>query len=189
MIYKRWAKRCLDVIGAVSVLLVAAPLFFFISALIKVFDPGAIIFRQQRIGRYGRVFTLYKFRSMPEATGDVPSDKIGDIKMTWIGRLIRRLNFDELPQVINILRGEMSIVGPRPSLVSQDELIRKRLEKNVLDIRPGLTGLAQVYACNGMTTDEKVEYDAKYCKTLSLSTDVFIVLKTVVYLLNPPPKY
>ena len=110
--YGVWGKRLFDLIAAISALAALFPLLALIAILIKVFDPGPVIFRQQRVGRAGEPFTFFKFRSMPVNTGDMPSDQVGKIKLSWVGKLIRRTNIDELPQLFNILRGDMSIVGP-----------------------------------------------------------------------------
>jgi O-antigen biosynthesis protein WbqP len=126
---------------------------------------------------------------MPVTTSDLPSNIIGDIQMTWVGRLIRRLNIDELPQLINILRGEMSVVGPRPSLVTEKELVATRREKNVLRVHPGLTGLAQINSFNGMHLEEKVSFDQRYCENMSFMSDVRIIISTVLYMFKSPPKY
>jgi len=187
--YKNVGKRTLDVFLASFALLILWPLLVTLAFAIKVFDPGPIIFRQKRIGRNGEIFQFYKFRSMPVDTGDVSSDKLGEIRITWIGRFIRRTNLDELPQLWNILRGDMSIVGPRPPLVTQVELVAMRKSNGALHCRPGLTGLAQVSSFDGMTVAEKAEFDGIYASKVSFVIDISTILKTFLYLLKPPPKY
>ena len=159
------------------------------ALLIAVFDRGPILFIQQRVGRDGREFSFLKFRSMPVDTGNIPSDQIGTIRLTWIGRLIRRTNLDELPQLMNVIRGEMSIVGPRPPLPSQTELLRLRIESGAISCRPGLTGLAQINAYDGMSVVEKAEFDGRYAATVTLLGDLVIILRTFAYVLKKPPVY
>lgn len=188
-LYASYGKRTLDVMLALIALVVLAPLLVLIGLLIVVTDPGSIIFSQQRVGRNGQLFRFFKFRSMPMGTKNVPSDQIGHIKLTWFGNLLRRSNLDELPQLINILRGDMSVVGPRPPIPSQIELIELRAASGALSCRPGLTGLAQVSSYDGMTIAEKARYDALYATNISLLGDLRIVLRTFSYLMRPPPVY
>jgi O-antigen biosynthesis protein WbqP len=187
--YIIFGKRWLDISLSLVAIVFLSPIFFMTALLIKIFDPGPIIFCQQRIGFCGSYFKLYKFRSMPLNTGDVPSDKIGQVQLTWIGRFIRRSNIDELPQLFNVLKGDMSIVGPRPPLGSQTELIELRRKNGSIRCRPGLTGLAQVSSFNGMKVSEKAEFDAHYSNSISIEKDILILLKTFPYLFKPPPVY
>lgn len=189
MIYRELFKRWVDLALATIAVVCLVPLMLIVSIMIKCFDPGTVIFRQHRVGRLGKVFTIYKFRSMPVTTIEVSSDKICGVKWTWIGLLIRRLNIDELPQLINIIRGDMSVVGPRPSLVSQTKLNQIRNEKGVSLARPGLTGLAQINSFDGMSLEDKVAWDERYCSNITLFSDLIIIFKTVLYLFRSPPKY
>lgn len=160
-----------------------------IVLLVKFFDPGPIFFKQYRVGRDGVKFQFYKFRSMPVNTGDIPSDKVGEIELTWIGRFIRRSNLDELPQLLNILKGDMSVVGPRPPIPNQQKLIDIRMKNGSIEFRPGLTGLAQIKSFDGMSVVQKAEYDGLYAKNISFWSDIKIILNTFTYLLKPPPVY
>ena len=126
---------------------------------------------------------------MPVVTPLISSDLLGNVSISFIGRFIRRTNLDELPQLFNILIGDMSFVGPRPSLPDQDQLIFLRTCSGVLSLRPGLTGLAQVDSFNGMSTKQKVDKDITYLQTLSFGTDLRILYLTFFYLLKPPPIY
>ncbi len=189
VLYQKFGKRVLDIFIVFSAVVVLSPLLLITAILIKVFDPGPIIFKQKRIGRNGVDFSFYKFRSMPVNTGDLASDQIGKVKLTWIGKVIRRTNIDELPQLFNILIGDMSIVGPRPPLGNQSELIECRTQNLALILRPGLTGLAQVNSFDGMTVIEKANFDGMYAKDVSFLQDVKIILNTVLYLFKPPPVY
>lgn len=187
--YLRFGKRILDILASLVAAVFLMPILFFVALLIKLFDPGPVIFRQKRVGREGKVFEFYKFRSMPINTGDVPSDQVGRIKLTWIGHLIRRTNIDELPQLFNILIGDMSVVGPRPPILSQQELINHRKENRSILCRPGLTGLAQISSFDGMSVYQKAILDGQYANSISFNNDLLIIFKTFSYLLKPPPVY
>jgi O-antigen biosynthesis protein WbqP len=152
-------------------------------------DGRPVLFRQHRVGRNKNPFVLFKFRSMPRNSPQLPSATAMDVKVTRIGQFIRRTNIDELPQLINVLRGEMSLVGPRPALPSQTKLIDIRSERNVYDLLPGLTGTAQINAFDGMSDSQKAQWDAEYGNTVSLRTDLGIMFRTLGYLLRPPPVY
>lgn len=187
--YARWGKRCLDVVGATFVLLALAPLLLLVTLMIKIFDPGPIIFQQTRVGRQGMHFLFYKFRSMPVGTKNLPSDQLGEVRLTWIGRFLRRSNIDELPQLFNVLRGDMSLIGPRPPIPTQVQLIESRRSNGALALRPGLTGLAQVSSYSGMPVEKKAFYDGEYARQITLIADVSIVFRTLAYLSKPPPVY
>ncbi len=187
--YQKIGKRLFDIAIALVAFILLLPLLLVVAVLIKCFDKGPLIFVQKRIGRGGEAFNFYKFRSMPVDTKNLPSDSVGAIKLTWIGSLIRRTNIDELPQLYNILIGDMSIVGPRPPIPSQIELIERRMDNGSLMLRPGLTGLAQVNAFDGMTIEQKAEFDGKYSESLGFVQDVRIIFGTLLYLFRPPPVY
>ena len=187
--YRAFGKRFVDLVFSLLALALLSPLLLLVSLLILVFDFGPVIFVQQRVGQSGVVFSFFKFRSMPVGTGDIASDKLGKLKIGWVGRLIRRTNLDELPQLWNIIRGDMSIVGPRPSLPSQTALVDLRMASGALRCRPGLTGLAQIRSFNGMSVERKAQFDAEYASQVSLFGDVKIVLGTFLYLAKPPPVY
>lgn len=187
--YSYWGKRVFDVCFSLIALIVLSPIILCISFLILLFDPGPVIFKQNRVGRFGQSFVLFKFRSMPIDTDSIPSDQIGVIKISYIGRFIRRTCVDELPQLFNVLRGDMSIVGPRPSLTQQTELISLRFANGVSSCRPGLTGLAQINAFDGMSVVQKASLDARYAQEITLIQDVKIIFATFLYLIKPPPVY
>ncbi len=189
MIYQCYGKRALDIILALLLLALLSPVLMVLAVSIKIFDPGPVIFKQIRIGRYGKPFLFYKFRSMPVNTGDIPSDQLGKINIKPIGKFIRRTNLDELPQLFNILRGDMSIVGPRPPIGSQAELLEARRVNGAMNCRPGLTGLAQVSSFDGMTVYQKADFDSRYVQSVTLFGDLKIICRTFLYLLKPPPVY
>jgi O-antigen biosynthesis protein WbqP len=187
--YLLFGKRLFDIVVVMVAILILGPFMIVVALLIKVFDPGPVIFQQIRVGKNGKEFWFYKFRSMPLNTGDVPSDQVGAIQLTWVGRFIRRTNIDELPQLFNIFKGDMSVVGPRPPISSQDELLQLRRNNQSILVRPGLTGLAQIKSFDGMTIEQKAEFDAKYASDISFFHDMKIILCTFSYLLKPPPVY
>jgi O-antigen biosynthesis protein WbqP len=189
MLYQRVFKRLFDLAITIPALLLLSPLMLLTALAIRLDDGSPVLFRQERVGRDNRSFIIFKFRSMPSATPSVPSAAAGQLKVTRVGAFIRRTNIDELPQLLNVLRGEMSIVGPRPALQAQHELVAMRRERGVDRLRPGLTGLAQVNSFDGMTDAQKVEWERRYAGRVSFLTDLGIVARTFVYLLKPPPVY
>ena len=187
--YWRGGKRGLDVLLAAIALLVLGPLLLVIALAVWLEDRGPALFRQARIGREGHPFILVKFRSMPVGTAHLPSSSATSLRVTRVGSVIRRLNLDELPQLFNILAGEMSVVGPRPALSNQMELLELRRANAAMSLRPGLTGLAQIRSYDGRPVAEKAAADAEYARRASLSLDVAIILRTVGYLFRRPPVY
>jgi O-antigen biosynthesis protein WbqP len=187
--YRKFLKRFLDIGLSLGGLILLSPIMLGIALAIYLDDRGSIIFRQKRVGAGGRIFKVLKFRSMPENTGDIESAKAHELPITRVGRFIRRTNLDELPQLINILRGDMSIVGPRPPIPSQLGLCRLRTSNGSIDCLPGLTGLAQINGYDDMPDEEKARFDGEYASMLSFSVDVKIVLRTFGYLKKKPPVY
>lgn len=187
--YQNWGKRTFDLVLAATSVVLTSPVLFATAFAIKSEDRGPALFRQVRVGASGANFTMLKFRSMPADSPNLPSDLIGTPPLTRVGRVIRRLNIDELPQLINIIRGDMSIVGPRPALMSQAAVIQARQENGSASLRPGLTGLAQVNSFDGMSPIEKTTFDGTYALHVSLLNDLRIIISTFHYLLRPPPTY
>lgn len=187
--YRKLVKRFLDIVLSFAALILTSPIMLIVAAAIYFDDRGGIIFRQKRIGKEGAIFEVLKFRSMPENIGDIESAKARELPVTRVGRYIRRTNLDELPQLLNVLRGDMSLVGPRPPIPSQSGLCRLRELNGSLACLPGLTGLAQINGYDGMPDEEKAQWDGKYAETLSLIADARIVLRTFGYLKRRPPVY
>ncbi|MCJ7665129.1 MAG: sugar transferase [Actinobacteria bacterium] len=185
MIYKN-VKRLLDVIFSIILFVLFIPLWIVIPILIKADSAGRVVFTQKRVGSGSNYFKIYKFRTMKEGTPDIPTDKVKNQKdlNTKLGTTLRRLSIDEIPQLYNILKGEMSFVGPRPALYNQARLISLRKERSVDRIRPGVTGLAQVSGRDSLTIPEKVRYDSRYVDEMSLWLDAKIVFVTVRAVLN-----
>jgi lipopolysaccharide/colanic/teichoic acid biosynthesis glycosyltransferase len=187
--YRNVLKRILDIVLALLALALLLPVMLAVALWIYLEDRGPIFFTQERLGRKGRAFNFLKFRSMPVNTKNLPSAKAKELPVTGIGKIIRRTNIDELPQLINILKGDMSLVGPRPAIASQEKLLVLRHKVGADEIAPGLTGLAQVNAYDGMPENEKARWDGEYAANLSFLTDVKIVLRTFAYLTKKPPVY
>jgi len=180
MIFFRILKRGLDITISLSALIILWPVLALIAIAIKFGSKGPAVFKQKRAGKNGKPFVFYKFRAMKiDAEPFGPSPKSGrDPRLTKIGRILREYSLDELPQLYNILRGDMSIVGPRPLYLSQISEWSERQKKRLL-VKPGLTGLAQISGRGEITREEKLELDVKYVETASFAADVKIVLATI----------
>lgn len=171
-----------DMLVATVCLVVLAPLLVLLAVLVRLDSPGPALFRQRRVGRGGAEFTLLKFRSMRWGTPDLPTDVMARqavSPVTRAGLLLRRSSLDELPQLINVLRGEMSLIGPRPALPSQTFVNAGRRAAGVDRLRPGITGWAQVCGRDELTDTEKVTCDAYYRDNLSARLDCLILARTV----------
>ncbi len=177
------AKRLLDVLAAVLGLVLLWPVFVVVALVVKLNSPGPALFLQKRVGRADTVFTLIKFRTMHWGTPDLSTEEMArraKSPVTSVGTFLRRYSLDELPQLINILRGEMSLVGPRPSLPSQTSLNERRRLVGVEELTPGITGWAQINGRDDLTESEKVACDAYYLAHRSLGMDLRILAKTVL---------
>lgn len=175
-------KRCIDFCLALSACLVFAPLMLILAVLIKLDSRGPVIFKQKRAGRDKCLFQMLKFRTMrTDAPKDMPTHllKDPDVHITRMGRFLRRTSLDELPQLVNIIVGDMSIVGPRPALWNQFDLIELRERYGANSIRPGLTGLAQVMGRDELPVKVKARYDIIYFRKMSFDMDCKIILKTI----------
>lgn len=171
--------RLFDVLFAVVGLTVGLPVLLVIT-LIGLFDTGSPLFRQERVGRNREPFILVKFRTMRPDTASVASHLADTSAVTPLGRFLRRTKLDELPQLWNVLKGEMSLVGPRPCLFSQTELIEERYERGVLSARPGITGLAQINDIDMSTPRLLAETDAKMLKSISFRNYFYYIVMTVL---------
>jgi O-antigen biosynthesis protein WbqP len=174
-------KRVID-LGLSAVLLVAAaPLLLVIAATIKATSPGPVLFRTRRVGRDNRLFTMLKFRTMRIDTPQVATHLLEqpDRFLTPVGGFLRRTSLDELPQLMNVLRGDMSLVGPRPALFNQHDLVELRTRHGVQVLLPGVTGWAQVNGRDNLSTEEKVVFDAEYLRNRGLSLDLRILFLTL----------
>jgi putative colanic acid biosynthesis UDP-glucose lipid carrier transferase len=191
-------KRSLDIVVAALALLLFLPLLLMVMTAIQVESPGGAIFRQRRTGYQGRVFTILKFRTMTvaEDSGEIRQATKNDIRVTAVGALLRKLSIDELPQLWNVLRGDMSIVGPRPHALAHDEYYGALIPSYGARFRakPGLTGYAQVNGFRGEIADlrcmnDRIAADNSYIDEWSLALDVAILLKTVPLVFKDPNAY
>jgi lipopolysaccharide/colanic/teichoic acid biosynthesis glycosyltransferase len=203
--HRRIGKRCFDIVLASVCLLILSPVLAVAAVLVRLTSPGEAFFRQVRLGQYGRPFVLYKFRTMyrdcaddvhreyvtklltddePPANGQRKLYKLDDdARITKIGRLLRRISIDELPQLLNVIRGDMSLVGPRPALPWEADLFKPIHYQRFL-VAPGLTGLWQVSGRNSLTMRQGLELDLEYVERQNFLLDLMILLKTVPVVLS-----
>src|SRR5882724_5273022 len=172
-------KRAFDVLACVLFLLFFWPILLIFIIAIRLQSPGPAIFRQVRVGKNGRLFTCYKLRTMYSGTANLPTHEVQASSVTALGEHLRRFKIDELPQLWNVLIGDMSLVGPRPCLPSQVDLVEARRRLGVLDVRPGITGLAQVNGVDMSDANRLAEIDAQYVRTQSLIGDFRLILATL----------
>jgi O-antigen biosynthesis protein WbqP len=175
-------KRIIDLIFSLVIMIVLSPLFLVIALLIKITSRGPIIFKQRRIGINKNEFNIYKFRTMKINTPkNTPTHLLENPERykTFVGGLLRRTSLDELPQLVNIIKGEMSFIGPRPALYNQYDLILLRDNYNIHKVRPGITGWAQINGRDELEIQDKVEYDRYYVQNWSVGLDFRILIKTV----------
>lgn len=178
--YKNYIKRAFDLFMALILFLILLIPMGLVALAIKLEDRGSILFKQDRTGKNGKNFKLYKFRSMKE-DNDVRNFKEED-KVTKVGKFIRKTSLDELPQILNILKGEMSFIGPRPWIPEYFDLMNDNQKRRV-EVLPGITGLAQAKGRNGLDIFHKIGYDIEYVENISFITDlkiVFLTIKTVL---------
>jgi len=201
--YRHVVKRVMDIVGSVVALILFCPLFALIALTIKLTSKGPVLFKQTRIGQYGTIFTFLKFRSMMPANdpgihreyvkrfiiGEVDSDRSGrsqnvvykiqeDPRITRVGKFLRKTSLDELPQFINVLKGDMSLVGPRPPIPYELEVYHAWHRRRVLEVKPGITGLWQVDGRSRTKFDDMVRMDLRYARMWSPWLDLMILLRT-----------
>ena len=175
-------KRLLDIFFSMLGLTILLIPILIVAAVVYLDDPGEVIFSQNRVGRHGKKFKLYKFRTMKMDTPKYMSTvdlKDPDQYITRCGRFLRKTSLDEIPQLINVLKGDMSLVGPRPLISDEYEIHAMRMRFGVYSLRPGLTGLAQINGRDLVSPEEKVRWDVKYLERCSFWTDLKILLATV----------
>lgn len=176
--YTKYIKRILDLILSLMALILLMPLMIIIGILVRINLGSPIIFKQKRPGKNEKIFTLYKFRTMTDKR-DIDGNLLPDeYRLTKFGKFLRSTSLDELPELINIIKGDMAIVGPRPLLVEYLPYYTEE-EKHRHDVRPGLTGLAQVNGRNAISWEEKLKYDTEYIKKISFYSDLKIIFKTI----------
>lgn len=179
-IYADYGKRLFDIVLALCLALPALFLCLGCMIAIRREDGGAAVFRQIRVGRDRRQFVLYKLRTMSIGTGNRASHEVSAAQITGVGRILRRTKLDELPQLLNVLKGDMSFVGPRPCLPSQDVLVTEREKRGVYAVRPGITGPAQLAGIDMSTPTLLAEADAGYVAHISFLNDLRYILGTAI---------
>lgn len=186
MCYLKFKRLC-DFVLALLGILIFLPLFLVLTIAIKIDSKGPVIFKQMRIGKEKKHFYIYKFRTMKiDTPKNTPTHLLDnpDCWITFIGKIMRKTSLDELPQFFNILKGDMSFVGPRPALWNQYDLIKERDKYNVHKVLPGVTGRAQVSGRDELSILEKAEMDGDYIKNLNLFTDIKLIVKTVIVVIK-----
>lgn len=185
--YKHFLKRVIDFILSLIGLIVLSPVFIILCIWIKLDSKGPIFFRQKRVGKNKKHFNILKFRTMYiDTPKDMPTHMLSnpDQYITKAGKFLRKTSLDELPQIINILKGEMAIIGPRPALWNQDDLIAERDKYGANDIKPGLTGWAQINGRDELEIDVKAALDGEYVRRMSFPFDVKCFLRTITSVLK-----
>lgn len=182
--YKRFFKRVFDIFFSLLGLIITSPIMLIVAILIKIESPGPVIFKQQRIGKDGKVFEIYKFRSMcqnAEKIGSGVYSGKNDSRVTKVGKFIRATSIDEIPQFANVLKGDMAFIGPRPPLTYHPWTFDKYTEhqKKMFDVRPGLTGWAQINGRKQVEWNKRIELNIWYVEHISLWLDIKIVFSTI----------
>lgn len=180
----KYIKRGMDFAVAFTALLILSPLMLIVSILIKLNRDGPVLFKQERPGLGGKIFTVYKFRTMSVKTHDENGRELSDFeRMSKIGNFLRKTSVDELPQFINILKGDMSFIGPRPLLTEYLELYSPEQMRRH-EVRPGISGWAQVNGRNTITWEEKFRHDVEYVDNMNFKMDLNIFIKTILNVLK-----
>lgn len=182
--YKRFFKRVFDIFFSLLGLIITSPIMLIVAILIKIESPGPVIFKQQRIGKDGKIFEIYKFRSMcqnAEKIGSGVYSGKNDSRVTKVGKFIRATSIDEIPQFANVLKGDMAFIGPRPPLTYHPWTFDKYTEhqKKMFDVRPGLTGWAQINGRKQVEWNKRIELNIWYVEHISLWLDIKIVFSTI----------
>lgn len=183
MVYKKYIKRFFDIVLSLCAIIVLSPIYIVLSLLVRIKLGSPVLFHQDRPGKDGKIFHMYKFRSMTDERDENGELMPDEVRLTSFGRKLRSTSLDELPELFCILKGDMSLVGPRPLLVQYLPLYNER-QKHRHDVRPGLTGWAQVNGRNTLTWPQKFEYDVEYTEKVSFLMDVKILFMTVANVLK-----
>lgn len=180
--YRNFFKRFLDTCVAIILGILLSWLFIIVAILVKLTSKGPVFFKQERFGLNSKPFTLYKFRSMTNGAPVKANSEFDDITsyITPFGMFIRKTSIDELPQLLNIIKGDMSFIGPRPLANTDENVLQLRRENGADQVRPGISGLAQVNGRNNITDQDKAAYDAKYTNHVSFKLDLLLIFETVI---------
>lgn len=178
MLYKRCIKRIVDIVISGVSIIILAPLFIVVGIIIKIDSKGEIIFKHKRFGKDCKPIYVWKFRTMVKNAQDIGPNYTSsyDSRITKFGKILRKTSLDELPQIVNVLKGEMSLIGPRPDAFVENP---NEFQKKRTVVLPGITGLSQVNGRSNLSIEEKEFYDLEYTKNISFKTDISIVIKTI----------
>ena len=183
--YKHFGKRLIDIIVSLIGLPFFAIIFIIVAPIIYLSDKGSVFYNADRLGYKGKIYKMFKFRSMKMNAPDIRNadgstfNSEDDPRVTKIGKLLRKTSLDETPQILNVLKGDMSIIGPRPNLPSVPYEQLPEIERKRLDVRPGITGYNQAYFRNSVSSEEKFKNDVKYVESVSFAFDVKILIQTI----------
>lgn len=187
MRFYTYIKRTIDFLLSLTALIVLSPILIIVAILIKIDSPGPVLFKQRRLGKNKKEFYILKFRTMRSDTPkDLPTHlfKNPEMFITRLGKTLRSTSLDELPQLINIIKGEMSIVGPRPALWNQFDLIEERDKYGANDVLPGLTGWAQINGRDTVSIEDKARFDGEYVRKYGVGMDLMVFVKTIIFVVN-----
>lgn len=186
MVYRRFLKRFFDLLLAIFLFIILLLPLVIIALIVKLTSKGPILFIQERYGRNSRPFKLYKFRSMTDSAPQIANSKFTDIQnyITPFGMFIRKTSLDELPQLWNIIKGDMSFIGPRPLAKTDEKVLSLRKQNGADQVLPGISGLAQVNGRNNLSDEDKAAYDAKYAARLNFRIDMLLTVETFVSVLK-----
>lgn len=177
-----YLKRFFDIVVSFSCLFLLLPILLIISVFVCIDSKGSAIFSQKRVGKDGKLIKVYKFRTMmPGTPENIATGELEDPHsyITNFGKILRITSLDELPQLINVLKGDMSIIGPRPLIPEEEEIHKLRKERGIYSIKPGITGLAQINGRDLLSIEDKVRFDTIYLKNISFKTDLLIIIKSI----------
>ena len=179
-------KRFFDIVFCLIIIFILSPLILLIALSIKLETKGSTIFLSKRVGVNNLIFTMPKFRTMLSNTEIVETNKLKntDARITKVGKILRKYSLDELPQLFSVIQGKMTLVGPRPALPSQNELLEKRQKLGIHRIKPGITGYAQINGRDMISLDKKIDLEYEYLKNRNLFFDLKIIFKTIIIIFN-----
>lgn len=181
--YRLFFKRFLDIVLSLTAIIILSPVYIIVALLVRTKLGSPVIFTQERPGKNEKIFKMYKFRSMTSETDENGNLLPDDVRLTSFGKKLRSTSLDELPELFNILKGDMSIVGPRPQLI-KDMLFMTKEQRQRHSVRQGLTGLAQVNGRNAISWEDKINYDLQYIKKITFINDIKIIFRTLVKVLK-----
>ena len=179
-------KRFLDLLFSIILIIILSPFMLIISVLIFIFDGSPIIFSQKRVGYNDELFNIYKFRTMKNGTRQTATAELKEVdsRVTKLGKILRKLSLDEIPQLFNVLKGDMSFIGPRPLIPQETKIRELRRQNNIYSVKPGITGWAQINGRDNVTIEQKTLLDKEYVDNRSLKMDCKIVFKTIINVIS-----